>query len=443
MAMDHRAWGVDRNAAGVDQSRRRIALAAILACAGLAVAHLDAADTAWLQWGGPRRNFTVDTSGLASSWPASGPPKLWERTIGEGHSAIVVEGGRIYTMYRPAGLLTMIRRSQQEAVGAFDAATGAPVWEYTFDSSTSGLDLSEGAGPHATPLIVGNLLFAAGSRTRLLALDKGSGKLVWQHDLVSAFGATQDGRGYSPSPLAYRDTILVPAGATGASVMAFDQKTGAVVWKGGSFPVGPGSPILIHVDGQDQVVISGADAMVGMDPSNGTVLWSHPHKTDWGLNISTPVWGEGNLLLISSAYNNGARLLKLAQSGGRTTVQELWYQNRMRVHIGTMIRLGDYAIGSSGDFGPCPTVAIDLKTGSVLWQNRDFARSTFLWADNKLIVMDEDGHVGLAVPSREGLKVLAKAPVLTNRAWTVPTLIGTKLYVRDRRNMAAFELGMR
>ena len=77
---------------------------------------------------------------------------------------------------------------------------------------------------------------------------------------------------------------------------------------------------------------------------------THANPTSYGLNISTPVWGEGNLLFISAAYNNVARLLKLAQSGGKTTVQELWTQNRMRVDIGTVIRLGDFAVGSSGDF---------------------------------------------------------------------------------------------
>jgi hypothetical protein len=171
------------------------------------------------------------------------------------------------------------------------------------------------------------------------------------------------------------------------------------------------------------------------------VFWTHPHKTEWGLNISTPVWGDGNLLLVSSAYSSGARLLKLSQAGGKTSVQELWYQNRMRTHIGTIIRLGDFAVGSSGDFGPCPTVGIDLKTGTVLWQSRDFARSTFLYADNKLVIVDEDGNLGLATASRGGLKVLAKAPVLANIAWTVPTLVGTKLYVRDRKDLVALELG--
>jgi outer membrane protein assembly factor BamB len=399
-----------------------------------------APDASWQQFGGPRRNFMVDAPAIAASWPEGGPRKLWERSLGEGHSSILVDGNRLYTMYRHAGLLSMVRRTQSETIAAFDASSGKTLWEHTYDSSTSGLDLEYGAGPHSTPLIVGDTLFAIGSRTELFALDKNSGKVLWQHNLVNEFGAPQDDRGYSPSPIAYRETIILPAGKA-SSLIAFNQGTGAVAWKAGNYPVGVASPILIKVDGQDQLVVSGANEMLGVDPSNGAVLWRHPHKTEWGLNISTPVWGPDNLLFVSAAYSNGARLLKLTQAAGKTTVQEQWFQNRMRVHIGTTIRLGDFVVGSSGDFGPCPTVAIDIKTGQILWQSRDFARSTFLHADGKLIIMDEDGTLGLASPDRKGLNVKARASALTNKAWTTPTLVGTKLYVRDRAKMMAFEIG--
>jgi outer membrane protein assembly factor BamB len=397
----------------------------------LAIA-LAAPETAWLQWGGPQRNFMVESGTLATQWPANGPKRLWARALGEGHSAILVENGRLYTMYRQGGA---------ERVAALDATTGKAIWEYAYDESTDGLNLSEGAGPHSTPLILGERVFAVSSRVKLFAIHKQSGKRAWSRDFVKEFGAEQDDRGYAPSPIGYRDTLIVIAGAPGASVVAFDPVTGAPLWKGGDFPVAPGSPLLITVDGQDQLVVLGSDEVVGMNPSNGAVLWRHPHRTQYGLNISTPVWGRDNLLFVSSAYNNGARALRLRQAGGKTTVKEEWFQNRMRVHIGTVIRLGDFAVGSSGDFGPCPTVGIDLKTGTVLWQDRQFARSTFLHADNKLIIMDENGNLGLATAARDGLKVLARAPVLSNRAWTVPTLSGTTLYVRDRKQIVALALG--
>ncbi|MEO5895147.1 MAG: PQQ-binding-like beta-propeller repeat protein [Vicinamibacterales bacterium] len=414
-----------------------VAVAGVLVAQDATVATV--VDSSWLQWGGARRNFMVDAPPLVAVWPQSGPRQLWERPLGEGHSAILVDGNRLYTMYRAAGMLSVIRRTQAETIAALDASTGKTLWEHTYDSSTSGLNLSEGAGPHSTPLIVGNTLFAIGSRMELFALDKNTGKVLWQHDVIKEFAAPQDDRGYSPGPIAYRNTIIIPAGK-GMSLIAFDQRTGALAWKAGDYPVGPGSPLLITVDGQEQLVVSGANELVGADPSNGAVLWRHPHKTDYGLNISTPVWGEGNLLFASAAYNNGARLLHLAQAAGKTTAREMWFQNRMRVHIGTAIRLGDFVVGSSGDFGPCPTVAVDIKTGEVLWQNRDFARSTFLHADGKLIILDEDGNLGLAKPDRKGLNVLTRASVLTNRAWTVPTLAGTTLYVRDRARMMALDL---
>jgi hypothetical protein len=159
------------------------------------------------------------------------------------------------------------------------------------------------------------------------------------------------------------------------------------------------------------------------------------------LNISTPVWlADQRLLLVSSAYGVGTRALELRQTGGKTTVAEKWHSQRMRVHIGSVIRLGEHAYGSSGDFGPAFISAIDVKNGQIAWQDRSFARAQLLYADGKLIVLDEDGVLGLATVSPQGLKVLARASVLKHLAWTPPTLVGTTLYVRDRQTISAYDL---
>jgi hypothetical protein len=90
---------------------------------------LMAPDSDWIQWGGPNRNFMSDSKGLATAWPSGGPGKLWTRALGEGHSSILVERGRLYTMYRPTSLMSYVRRSQEEVVAALDAATGS--WRVT------------------------------------------------------------------------------------------------------------------------------------------------------------------------------------------------------------------------------------------------------------------------------------------------------------------------
>ena len=421
---------------------RALSLALLFATAGSTVAIGQTNQpAAWTQWGGPTRDFMVASTGLANTWPASGPKRLWTRALGEGHSAILVEGGRLYTVYRPLGLLSAVRRSQEEVVTALDTATGKTIWEYRYASPTEGADFSRGAGPHATPLIAGNRLFAVGSRREFFALDKNTGKVLWTHDLIKDYGAPSINRGMANSPLLYNNTILLPIGGKSQALGAFNPETGALVWRAGDVEYAPASPVLITVDGQTQVVVFGGDRIVGMDPSNGRTLWSHPHKTDYGLNISTPIWSPADhLLIFSSAYGTGSRALELRHSGGATTVVEKWALNRVRVHIGSIIRIGDIAYMSSGDFGPAFLSAVNVKTGAMAWQDRAFARAQLLYADNKLVVLDEDGVLGLATVSPQGLKVLARAQILEHLAWTPPTLVGRTLYVRDRKTIAAYDL---
>ncbi|MGH9385880.1 MAG: hypothetical protein ACRD2N_16500, partial [Vicinamibacterales bacterium] len=113
---------------------------------------------AWHQWGGPTRDFIVDTTALPDAWPEGGPRLLWSRPLGSGHSAIVVDEGRLYTMYRVGnGRARQGPWEAEEAVAALDAATGNTIWEHKYPSRRE--DFSFGAGPHSTPLIVGDRLF--------------------------------------------------------------------------------------------------------------------------------------------------------------------------------------------------------------------------------------------------------------------------------------------
>jgi outer membrane protein assembly factor BamB len=418
---------------------RALALAATLGCAA-ATLSAQTKPASWTQWGGPTRDFMSPSTGLAATWPKTGPRRLWSRAFGEGHSMVLAEGNRLYSMYRPAGP-SRGRFAQEEIVAALDAATGKTIWEHKYPSPTVGIDYTEGAGPHATPLILGNRLIAAGSRREFFALDKNTGKVLWSHDFMKEYAAPDIDRGMANSPLLYNDTVIVAIGGKGQAVGAFNPNTGALLWKAGDVDYSPASPILITVDGQPQLVVFGGDRIAGMDPANGRTLWTHPHRTDWGLNISNPVWSASDrLLLFSSAYGTGSRALELRQAGGKTSVIERWANHRVRVHIGTIIRIGDHAYMSSGDFGPAFLTAINIKTGAVAWQDRTFARAQLLHADGKLVVLDEDGSLGLVTVSPQGMKVLARAAILQSRAWTPPTLVGGTLYVRDRQTIAAYDL---
>jgi outer membrane protein assembly factor BamB len=393
----------------------------------------------WPQWGGPTRDFKVPAGRLAP-WPASGPREIWTRTLGEGYSAIAADGSALFTQYRPEK--GVAGSSDTEVVVALDSATGRTLWEHRYEApAPSGIDLSEGPGPHATPLVVGGLVYAVGATGKLHALDKGAGRVVWAHDLWRELNGKVQGRGYSCSPMAYGSHVIVTVGGAGQTLAAFDLKTGRLAWKNGDLDPAPSSPMLITVNGQEQIALFYAEGVAGFDPRNGALLWSHPHRTNWGLNITMPVWGEDNLLFISSAYGGGSRVLQLTQAGGRTTVKELWADNRMRIHFGNAIRLGDHVYGSSGDFGPAVFTAVNVRTGDIAWQTRDVARASSVYGDGKFVILDEEGTLYLATATPQALQVHAKAQVLSGRSWTVPTLVGTRVYVRDRTDIKALELG--
>lgn len=400
----------------------------------------------WPQWGGPDRNFIVPSDSLADAWPDDGPPVLWSRPLGLGHSSIVVDDGMLYTLYRPG---TGVGRNgpweAREVVTAIDAASGETVWEHEYASEA--MNFSYGAGPHSTPLVVGQRLFVTGTNKQLFAFDKTTGDVLWSHDLVVDFGAPPTLQrpavkaGFAQSPLAYQNTIVLQVGGDGQSVMAFDQATGVPVWSAGDFLVAQAAPLLIDVDGQDQLVIFGGQSVNGLDPSTGRVLWSHAHDTNGDMNNSMPVWGPDNVLFLSSAYNQGSRGLRIRRTGDSTEVEELWFSNRFGLMFSNAIRLGDHIYGTDGDFGPAFMAALRVGDGTVEWQQRGFGRSSLIYADEKAIILDEDGRLTLAELSPEGMEILAEAPVFDTQSWTVPTLVGSTLYARDREQIVALDLG--
>lgn len=391
---------------------------------------------AWPQWGGPTRNFRVESAGVSRAWPAAGPRQRWRRSLGEGYSSILVEGDTLATMYR---------RGDAEIIVALDAATGRTRWEYPYDAPLTHdgyFDVwlnASGPGPYSTPLIADGTVYAVGVTGRFHAVDLQTGALRWSHDLVADF-KLNDYNAFASSPLAYQGNVILPLGGSQQGVVAFNRRTGAVSWRSAPLDLGPGSPILIDVDGHQELVVWGRQEFGALDPEDGRVVWRHPHPTQLGLNISTPVWLPGNRLFVSSAYGGGSRMIRLSRRDGRTSVEELWSNNRMRLHFGSALAVGNLIIGASGDFGPAFMVALNAETGAEVWRDRTFARAQLVNASGTLVIVDENGELAIASASDQGMRVHARKEILTSNAWTPPTLVDSTLYVRDRKDLLALDL---
>jgi outer membrane protein assembly factor BamB len=406
---------------------------ALLALAAASSRTDPGSSAAWPQWGGPNRNFVTAAADLATTWPSGGPRRIWQRTLGDGFSSIVTDGATLYTLYR---------NGADDVVVALDAKTGETRWNQTYAApfiETCSEQL--GPAPRSAPLIAGDRLITVSAGGLMNSFDRRTGQKQWTRDLLEGTADALRACGYSSSPLLYKDTIITTAGGKGRGVLAIAAATGQLAWSAQDFQNGYSSPILIDLDGRPEVIVFTFGEIAGLNPDTGAMEWRHPHAADMGVNVTTPIWGDDHLLFVSSSYNGGSRVLKLARRDGSVSVDELWSNKRVRVHFGNAVRFGQRVYLSNGDSSAAPFAAVDIATGTITWRDRAVTRATVVGAGNRLVILDEDGNLALATPNDTGLEVHAKAQILGERSWTAPTLSGTTLYVRDRKQIMALDLG--
>jgi len=381
------------------------------------------ASAQWPQWGGQDRNFHSSATGLAEEWPEAGPRKIWERALGAGHSSIVADGGRLFTMYRGG---------DDEVVVAFDADTGATEWEHRYRTPGGG------EAPNSTPTVAGDKVYSLGVSGMLCALDKGSGKLAWSHDLVEEYKAKRPQYGFSASPLAYAGSLILPVGGADYGVAAFALADGKLLWHKHDLEEVYASPILIEVEGEVQVAVLAAGQLVGLSPETGELLWSEPIEGDQ--NIATPVWCSDKLLCVT-ASPSGSVGLRFSKADGKTRVETVWKNDKLQIGQTTVVRAGDYFYGSTGN-DPFFVTAIDAKTGEIAWQEQGLsAPANVVSADGKILLLDYEGVLGLATARPEAWKLNSKVNMLKREAFSTPTLADKSLYLRDQQRIIALDLG--
>lgn len=383
----------------------------------------------WSQWGGEKRDFRSGETGLIAKWESSGPKAIWKRQLGEGYSAIVCADNTLYTLYR-AG--------DEEHVVALDAETGNTKWDFSYAAPMpKDAETGFGKGPNATPSIVGDRLITVGFDGLVHCFDRGTGKPVWTMNLIKDHGGTFVKFGYSSSPLLYKDAVIFPTGAKGKSLMSFHVSDGKPRWSAGAFENSYSSPILVEIGGKMQVTLVGAKEILGFDADSGEQLWSHPYKNQWDTHCTTPVdCGDGRVFYPSF---EGGVLLKLAAGKGGTEVRELWNTKKIGTGQTSVVCVGDFLYGAGGSNRSSFLCCVKLSDGEVAWRER-VPPSNTVFADGKLIVLDEAGVLRLAKAGSEKYELNCEAQLLEAKAWTTPTLSNGRLYLRDQKNILAADL---
>ncbi len=391
----------------------------------------------WLEWGGPKGDFTVDVEGLAEGWPEGGPKTLWKRELGGGYSSILSKGDTLYTMFRA---------DEEEVFVALDARTGATKWEHRYKVTFwPDMRMAFGDGPNATPLIVGDRIFGISIDGQLRSLDLATGKLAWKHDLPAEYGrrARDEEYGYSASPMQYQGKVIVLVGGDDHAVVAFDPVDGSTVWASEAGGVSYAATTVTTLGGVDQFVYFSPLGVIGLDPTTGRTLWFHEMEYTNGNHLTPIVKCDESHIWVGSQFpTGGGRLLEITEKDGKWKTHQVWFETHLRASHWTMIRLGDLIYGSIGGNRMSILAGFDWKTGEVVWRQRGFHKAQALYADEKLLFLDEDGRLALGRISPDGFELLASAEVTESISWSLPTLVGTTLYLRDNTNILALDLSV-
>ncbi|SRR5579864_6435856 len=383
----------------------------------------------WPQFLGPGRNG-VYSGALAATWPKSGPPLLWKLDVGQGFSAPVVARGRVILFHR---------RENQAIVESLDAATGKRLWSAAYPTGYRD-DFGFDEGPRGAPAVAGERIYTFGAEGVLQALDFSTGKRLWSVDTQQKFGAPKGFFGAACSPLVDDGRVLLNIGGpNGAGIGAFDAATGKVLWTATNDEAGYSAPIVTTIAGVRHALFWTRAGLVDSDPATGKVLFQFPwrSRSHASVNAAAPVV-VGNLVFLSASYGTGATLLQI----DGTSAKQLWSSDdALSSHYATSVYRDGYLYGYHGrqEFGQSLR-AIELKTGKVQWNIDGFGAGTITLAGDRLLLIRENGEIVLAPASPKEFKPLARAQLLPAVIRSYPALADGKLYVRNERTLACFEV---
>lgn len=240
----------------------------------------------WPQSRGPNRDGISHETGLLKSWPEGGPKVLWRVPIGVGFSGISISGGRLYTMSA---------EGDDEFVICLSVENGKEIWRFR---SNDKFAEGNGDGPRSTPTVDDEKVFVLSAKGKLYALGSKNGEKLWEHDLVKEFESNIPNWGFATSPLVFGELLLVEAGGeAGKSIVAFDKKSGRVVWTSHTDAAAYSSPIPITFGGKKQIIFLTSKTLLSLSPTDGKIHWKYPWLTHDGIDVATPgklatTWGN-------------------------------------------------------------------------------------------------------------------------------------------------------
>lgn len=419
-------------------------LLAVLA-ALLAMHTARAAD--WPQWRGPNRDGVSTETGLLTQWPKDGPSLAWKADLGGvGYGSPSISAGKVFILGAEDA-----QEGQKEICACLDVKTGQRAWKADLPAAEGGYLHGWGSGPRSSPTVEGDAVYILGARGDLLRLNAADGQKVWAVNLVKGFGGAIPGWGYSESVLIDGDNLICTPGGKKGALLALDKKTGKPVWQSAELTdaAGYASVVAADVGGVRQYVTQTQAAAVGVRAKDGKLLWREAGLKRAVAVIPTPIVHDG-MAFFTAGYGAGSELFKLNSKDGATTAEKVYSANKVLVNQhGGVARIGDHIYGHSDNGNKW--VCIEYKTDATdpVWESKALDKGSLTAADGHLYLYGQRSGTCVlaeATPkewkekSRLELPEKSKHPRRDGAIWAHPVVSNGKLYLRDHELLFCFDV---
>jgi outer membrane protein assembly factor BamB len=218
--------------------------------------------------------------------------------------------------------------------------------------------------------------------------------------------------------------------------MAFDKDSGRVVWKSLQENVSYSSPIACELAGRRQVVVMTGPRVVGLDVTDGALLWSHPFQISYDESIGTPVAADDMVLF--TATGKPLTAVRVERDGARFRATRAWTAFELSSYLGSMVVEDGYVYGMNDGGEFC---CLRLSDGQRQWIGGSHGfYATPVLASDLMLAMNERGRLAVVRATRDAYQPVAELQLAGAAAWTAPALTQDSLFVRFERGLRCFNV---
>ena len=380
------------------------------------------------QFRGPQRDGKFPDTGLLQSWPAGGPELLLKvEGIGKGYSSVIATDQYIFAtgMIDTLDYLTCIKPD------------GSIKWKVAYGRSwTKSFPDSRGSAT-----IDGSKIYVISGVGELACIDITDGKIVWKVNVDKEYSASWHNWGVSESPLIVDDKVICCPSGTKTSAIALDKMTGKLIWQ--SAPVGGqrayASPSLYQFGKFRYILAVTTQNLIALEPNSGKVVWTYRYFDEKKMKDGDKdlIWTDiptykGRDIFLTMGYNYPNVMLQMNEEG--TAVTEKWSNSVLDNHHGGVIEKDGFIYGSNWENNSKGKwVCLNWENGEVKYEETWITKGNIIYADGMLYVMEEkSGNVGLVKPNPEKFDLVSsfKLEGGSGPYWSHPFISNGKMYLR-------------